>query len=571
MQTQRLPALWLSFIFIMTLVLFSFASYAQEETAEPADNQSLRYIVQPGDTLYRIALRFNTTTSIIAAANGITNTREIYSGQVLLIPGQSQPVATPSFPRPEDLTGSATYVVQRGDTLYRIAIANGTTVAALVAANNLANPNAIFAGQVLVIPGNTPVTPPTEPPIIPTSLPTDAVTPNVPTVEPTVEAVVPTPSEEPLVAQPVADFAYGVTAYFGGLDAANVAQNVVELGADWVRVRVDWSEIESVQGELDFASLDAIIDALELRGLNILFTVTNSPAWARNDINENGPPNNVEDFARFLETMASRYAGRVAAYQIWDEPNLRRNWHCAMRLCDLEYTDLLRPAFAAIKGSDAGALVITAGLAPSGFNDGINAINDRLYLDRIYQTGGSLISDAIGVHAPGWANPPDARCCVQSSGVETHFEDSSFYFLETIEAYRAIMEDNNDSGTPIWITRFGWGTNTDLGPLPIITDTEGNQVQNPNVFVTYIDLVQQAIYVERAFEIGREKGYIGPMFLDNLNACQASDARAELCFYSVIGPENTPRPVIDSVSTNEGAFAPIPESPQASPETTPEM
>lgn len=567
MRTRRLSVFGLSLVLMLLLALLPGTLSAQEATEEPSGDSALRYIVQPGDTLYRIALRFNTTTSIIAEANGITNTREIYSGQVLVIPGQSrQSVPTPTFPRPDEVAGSeSTYVVQRGDTLYRIAIANGTTVAALVATNNLANPNAIYAGQVLVIPGALP------PPVAPTTPPDDLPATSEP--NPSVTESVPpsSPTAVPVVVNPDVDFAYGVTAYFGGLEPMTVAQDAIELGVNWVRVRVDWGEIEAIQGEPDFATLDGIIDALELRGLNILLTVTNSPVWARDDINENGPPLDVTDFAAFMETMAARYAGRVAAYQVWDEPNLRRNWHCNMRMCDLEYTDLLRPTFAAIKGVDSSALVITAGLAPSGFNDGINAINDRLYLDRMYQTGVNLISDAIGVHAPGWANPPDARCCVQSTGVETHFEDSSFYFLENIEAYRTIMEDNNDAGTPMWVTRFGWGTNADIGPLPIITDTAGNQVQNPNVFVTYIDLSQQSIYVERAFEIGREKGYIGPMFLDNLNACQAADARAELCFYSVIGPEDMPRPVMSTLSVIAGSDALSTPSAEMTPEATPEM
>ncbi len=563
MQGQRIR-LSRFLLILMIAIAFQGLTISQEVTAEPDDVPAQNYTVQPGDTLYRIALRFDTTTIAIAEANGITNTREIFSGQVLVIPGdadQQQQPTEPPFPRPgtvaPDVT-SGTYVVRTGDTLYRIAIANGTTVAELVAANNLPNPNTIYAGQVLTIPGSQPA------PVQATAAPTDAPaqnpeTPTSPTQAPVELDVV---QETVVLPQEVA-FAYGVQAYFGGLDAANVAQSVTEFGADWVRVRVDWGEIEVQQGAPDFSSLDMIVDALGIRGLNILLTVVDSPLWARDDINENGPPRNVEDFAGFTGVLASRYAGRVDAYQIWDEPNLRRNWHCDMRLCELEYTDLLRPAFAAIKAADSSAMVVTAGIAPSGFNDGVNAINDRLYLTRMYQTGVNLISDAIGVHAPGWANPPDARCCTPSNGVLTHFEDTSFYFIETIEAYREVMVANNDAGTSMWVTRFGWGTNADLGPLPIVTDTAGNQVENPNVFVTYIDLAQQAIYAERAYEIGRELGYIGPMFLDNLNACQAANARSELCFYSAIGPETSVRPLLNSVPANAGENPVSEPSPEA--------
>uniref|UniRef100_UPI000E34DE11 polysaccharide deacetylase family protein n=1 Tax=Desertimonas flava TaxID=2064846 RepID=UPI000E34DE11 len=59
-------------------------------------------------------------------------------------------------------TGQTVHVVQAGDTLYRIALRYGTSVAAIVAANHLPNANLIRVGQILIIPtaGTTPTTPP---------------------------------------------------------------------------------------------------------------------------------------------------------------------------------------------------------------------------------------------------------------------------------------------------------------------------------------------------------------------------------------------------------------------------
>src|SRR5262245_33234153 len=54
-------------------------------TPVPAGQQTT-YVVQPGDNLYRIAIRFNTTVSAIAQANGIVNPSLIYAGQRLVIP-----------------------------------------------------------------------------------------------------------------------------------------------------------------------------------------------------------------------------------------------------------------------------------------------------------------------------------------------------------------------------------------------------------------------------------------------------------------------------------------------------
>lgn len=117
--------------------------------ARPAFAQEpVRYTVQPGDTLTRIAARFGTTVGAIVEANGLTNPNLIYVGQVLVIP------AGVSAPSPERV-----HVVQPGETLYRIALRYGTTVERLMALNGLNNPNRIFVGQVLRIPEEAPGVP----------------------------------------------------------------------------------------------------------------------------------------------------------------------------------------------------------------------------------------------------------------------------------------------------------------------------------------------------------------------------------------------------------------------------
>ncbi len=114
--------------------------------ARPALAQEpVRYTVQPGDTLSRIAARFGTTVAAIAAANGLTNPNRIYPGQILTIPTPT-PTSTPS----------RVHVVQPGETLYRIALRYGTTVKQLMGLNGLSDPNRIFAGQVLRIPEESP-------------------------------------------------------------------------------------------------------------------------------------------------------------------------------------------------------------------------------------------------------------------------------------------------------------------------------------------------------------------------------------------------------------------------------
>ena len=131
------------------------------------DGDLVVYTVRPGDNLFRIALRYGTTVSAIAAENNINNVTVIYVGQQLRIPGTT---ATPT-PPPDDGDGDGnltTYTVVRGDTLSSIARRFGTTFTAIARENNLPDPNRIFAGQVLRIPGTsggpTPTPVPTTPP-----------------------------------------------------------------------------------------------------------------------------------------------------------------------------------------------------------------------------------------------------------------------------------------------------------------------------------------------------------------------------------------------------------------------
>jgi putative chitinase len=100
--------------------------------------------VQPGDNLFRIALRHGTTVEAIAQANGIANVSQIYVGQELTIPQGTQP-AQPSV-------GGTTYVVQPGDNLFRIALRYNMSHLRLAEYNGIANPSNIYVGQVIRIP-----------------------------------------------------------------------------------------------------------------------------------------------------------------------------------------------------------------------------------------------------------------------------------------------------------------------------------------------------------------------------------------------------------------------------------
>jgi LysM repeat protein len=105
------------------------------------------HTIQPGEALSGIAARYGVSEADLAQANGITNPNLIYAGKVLVIPGCGAPSAAPVAS-----AGQGVHVVAPGETLSSIAAQNGTTVEAIAQANGIANPNAIYVGERLVIP-----------------------------------------------------------------------------------------------------------------------------------------------------------------------------------------------------------------------------------------------------------------------------------------------------------------------------------------------------------------------------------------------------------------------------------
>jgi LysM repeat protein len=110
------------------------------------------HVVQRGQTLSSIALRYGTTVSALVRANGLRNANFIYVGQRLIIPGGGGGSSRGGGSVP---SGGTVHVVQRGQTLASIALRYGTTVAAISSANGIRNPNLIYVGQRLVIPSST--------------------------------------------------------------------------------------------------------------------------------------------------------------------------------------------------------------------------------------------------------------------------------------------------------------------------------------------------------------------------------------------------------------------------------
>jgi LysM repeat protein len=117
--------------------------------AVPAAATDRVVVVQPGDTLSEIALKHGISVAQLRALNGIADPNRIYAGQRLQLTGVAGSATLAPTPERTDVV----YVVARGETLTGIARRHGSSIAAIVAANGIANPSFLRVGQRLTIPG----------------------------------------------------------------------------------------------------------------------------------------------------------------------------------------------------------------------------------------------------------------------------------------------------------------------------------------------------------------------------------------------------------------------------------
>jgi LysM repeat protein len=152
MTTRRMMLI----LMVLALVLAATAS-AVIAAPQAAYTCVAYHTVKFGDTLNSISRLYGVSVQALMAANNIYNPNLIFAGQTLCIPGSA------SVPPPPPC--GTYYTVQWGDTLSSIAARYHTTVQAIMYANNIVNPNFIYAGMILYIPCGT--KPPAPPPSYP--------------------------------------------------------------------------------------------------------------------------------------------------------------------------------------------------------------------------------------------------------------------------------------------------------------------------------------------------------------------------------------------------------------------
>ncbi|MCB9453664.1 MAG: hypothetical protein H6672_19710 [Anaerolineaceae bacterium] len=328
-------------------------------------------------------------------------------------------------------------------------------------------------------------------------------------------------------------------------------ESIQRLGVKWLKVQVSWKMMQpnsASEVSEDFRRLEIYLETAYNSGFSILVSVAKAPPWARSNQTEDGPPDDPQALANFLNVLMEAMGPSINVIEVWNEPNLQREWQ-GQSFTGGRYMDYFAPAYQAItafsqamiadpkNNRSTPIMAITAGLAPTGEVPG--ARDDRVFLQEMYAAGLANYTDiGVGFHPYSWGNSPNDSCCYMD---ETRGWDDNphFFFKDNLDAYRQIMVDNGQSGVQLWATEFGWAT------------WDGFPGSPPEEWMTYNDRWQQAEYTIRAFQIGQSLDYMGPMFLWNLNFALLSgliENRDERAAYSIILPGSNC--VVDVNSTN---------------------
>jgi hypothetical protein len=257
---------------------------------------------------------------------------------------------------------------------------------------------------------------------------------------------------------------------------------VKALGAHWVRLFATWPDLEPQRGVFAanwLASYEQVFKQLP-PGTKVIIDVVDTPSWETGSDDEHAPPANPYDYAALLGSLAHRWAGRVTAYEIWNEEDSPSWWTGGPN--PAAYTQLLQATYPAIKGGDPNATVVLGGLTG----------NDYAFLQGVYAAGGKGFFDAVGVHT-------DTACNVLSPYSFVRGNDNRL-ITDSFLAYREVhaTELANGDNKPIWMTETSWRTTGAICPEGAFAGQKREGVTDE----------QQARYLSQAYHCLAQDPYV---------------------------------------------------------------
>jgi hypothetical protein len=326
---------------------------------------------------------------------------------------------------------------------------------------------------------------------------------------------------------------FGVLVGAGQAQAAEVGINAVgagggasveqasALGAGWVRAFVRWDQIEPAgPGRWDAAQIggiDEIVNGANARGIKVLVVVLGAPSWANGSADALVPPRDPADFGRFVGAMSARYHGRIAAWEIWNEPDDAQFWHGAVS--PASYAPLLRAAYRAIKDADSSALVLA----------GASTGNDYPFLEGLYGAGAGDSFDGVASHT-------DTACLVTSPDVfyRENGRVGRFSFLGFRETH-AVLAAHGDGDKPIFLSEIGWSASRGMCARGASAGRKAAGVSE----------AQQAAYLKLAYRCLAAYPYVRAALWFSARDVTAEDT--ELGRYGLLRYDNTRRPAWDAL------------------------
>lgn len=152
-----------------------------------------------------------------------------------------------------------------------------------------------------------------------------------------------------------------------------------------------WCQIHTGVDSYDWTALDAEVAQAEavFPGVSIMYTIGGCPLWlAKYPDNPNfaawlGPgsnsiPSDIDEFNKFVWNLATRYAGRISAYEIWNEPQLA-DFLYPYDSADLAVlAQMTSRAYSTIKACDPSAIVLSGSLLPRASSGGMTRASQYL-------------------------------------------------------------------------------------------------------------------------------------------------------------------------------------------------
>lgn len=230
-----------------------------------------------------------------------------------------------------------------------------------------------------------------------------------------------------------------------GMTQAEVDRTMDTLRADnvkAVRLMVPWAGVEPTKGRLDWSTVDKTINSAASRGLAVVAMVNSTPLWAVGLGGQylSGRPASPEAYGDFVAKVVTRYVGKIAAVEIWNEPNAILFYTPTPDPAG--YVDLLKAAYPKIKAIDPSIEVLGGSVGSVIDVHGV-AINPVAFVTRMYAAGAKPYFDALAFHPYHYDLKFSAGVGIANSPV-----------LQLMQM-RQIMIANGDEAKKIWSTEYG--------------------------------------------------------------------------------------------------------------------